>query len=142
MAVKTRLNLTDSSTLAALSEPAIAHYFETLNLGDFEATGRLFASEGVLHAPFEDPIVGPSAISAYLAAEAKGMQLIPQQGVTQALANGNLQVQLNGRVNTPVFGVNVGWIFVLNQQGEIMSATIKLLASPQELMNLRSATKF
>ena len=37
----------------------------------------------------------------------------------------------------PLFGVNVSWLFILNSQQQIVSTTVKLLASPQELLNLR-----
>lgn len=46
-------------------------------------------------------------------------------------------------MKTPLFWVNVAWLFILNpQQKKIMAVTVKLLASPQELLNLRSETKF
>ena len=122
--------------------PGILQYFETLNAGDFEATANLFADDGVLHAPFEEPIIGNISIATYLKKEARGMQLEPQQGVSQILEDGQVEVQVSGRVQTPAFGVNVGWLFLLNSDQKLLSVTVKLLASPQELLNLRSQTKF
>ena len=122
--------------------PGILQYFETLNAGDFEATANLFADDGVLHAPFEDPIIGCISIATYLKKEARGMQLEPQKGVSQILEDGKVEVQVSGRVQTSAFGVNVGWLFLLNSDQKILSVTVKLLASPQELLNLRSQTKF
>ncbi|MEG3875601.1 nuclear transport factor 2 family protein [Microcoleus sp. AT8-B1] len=122
--------------------PGILQYFETLNAGDFDATANLFADDGVLHAPFEDPIIGNISIATYLKKEARGMQLEPQKGVSQILKDGNVEVQVSGRVQTSAFGVNVGWLFLLNSDQKILSVTVKLLASPQELLNLRSQTKF
>ena len=70
------------------------------------------------------------------------MQLQPQQGVSQILEDGNVEVQVSGRVQTSAFGINVAWLFLLNSDQKILSVTVKLLASPQELLNLRSQTKF
>ena len=122
--------------------PAVLSYFETLNAGDFEATANLFAADGLLNAPFEEPIVGRSAIATYLKAEAQAMQLHPDEGVSERLEDGNLQIHITGKVQTPIFGVNVAWVFLLNPQLEILSVTVKLLASPQELLSLRPSTKF
>ena len=116
--------------------PTVIRYFETLNAGEFEATAALFAGDGVLYAPFESGIVGPKAIATYLQQEAQGMKLHPRQGLTQTLDEGSLQVQVAGRVQTSWCGVNVSWLFILNQH-QIAAVTIKLLASPQELLSLQ-----
>jgi hypothetical protein len=65
------------------------------------------------------------------------MQLEPQQSVSKILEDGIVEMQVSGRVQTSAFGINVGWLFLLNFQQEILSVTVKLLASPQELLNLR-----
>lgn len=124
-------------TIAGVSEPIIVRYFETLNQGDFEATGQLFAVDGELHPPFEKPVVGADAIAAYLQDEAKGFMLQPRQGVVQLLDDGSKEVQVTGKVQTPLFSVNVSWRFVLNHDNKLLLAKIKLLASPQELLQLR-----
>lgn len=125
-------------TIDGITITTILRYFETLNAGDYVATAALFAEDGVLHPPFESGIVGPEAIATYLQAEATGMQLLPRQGISEAIADEHTQVQVSGKVQTAWFGVNVSWLFVLNAQQQITDATIKLLASPQELLNLRS----
>ena len=142
MTATTRPIITSSIKIAGITKPTVLRYFETLNAGDFEATANLFALDGVLHAPFEEPIIGSSSIATYLKTEARGMQLDPQQGVSQILEDGNVEVQVSGRVQTSAFGINVGWLFLLNYEQKILSVTVKLLASPQELLNLRSQTKF
>lgn len=124
-------------TIEGVTEPTVLRYFENLNAGDFEATSDLFAVDGAMHPPFESAIVGPDAIAAYLQQEAQGMKLEPRQGIAQTLDNEQIQVQVSGKVQTSWCGVNVSWLFVLNQKHEILSATVKLLASPQELLNLR-----
>ncbi|MBD2100644.1 ketosteroid isomerase family protein [Leptolyngbya sp. FACHB-261] len=116
---------------------AILRYFETINAGDFEATGLLFASEGAMYPPFESPVVGPTAISTFLQAEAQGMQLQPKQGLVESLADDQTQVRVSGKVQTALFGVNVSWQFVLNAEGLIVSAVVKLLASPEQLLQLK-----
>lgn len=134
--------LTEAIDTIDISEPVVQQYFETFNAGNFEATANLFAAEGVLNAPFTDPIVGKSAIDTYLKAEAPGMKLEPQQGVSQTLEDGNIEVQVSGLVQTAIFRVNIKWLFLLNSQREILSVTVKLLAASQELLNLRHLTKF
>jgi len=142
MTATTRPILTCSLKIAGITKPAVLRYFETLNAGNFEATANLFAEDGVLHAPFEEPIIGKSSIATYLKTEARGMQLEPQQGISQILEDGLVEIQVSGRVQTSAFGVNVGWLFLLNSNQEILAVTVKLLASPQELLNLRPHQKF
>jgi hypothetical protein len=142
MTATTRPIITSSIKIAGITKPTVLRYFETLNAGDFEATANLFAEDGVLHAPFEEPIIGSSSIATYLKTEARGMQLEPQQGVSEILEDGNVEVQVSGRVQTSAFGINVAWLFLLNPDQKLLSVTVKLLASPQELLNLRSQTKF
>jgi hypothetical protein len=142
MTATTRPIITSSIKIAGITKPTVLRYFETLNAGDFEATANLFAEDGVLHAPFEEPIIGCSSIATYLKTEARGMQLEPKQGVSQILEDGNVEVQVSGRVQTSAFGINVAWLFLLNSNQKILSVTVKLLASPQELLNLRSQKKF
>lgn len=142
MTATTRPILTPSIKIAGITKPAVLSYFETLNAGDFEETANLFAGDGVLHAPFEEPIIGKSSIGTYLNTEARGMQLEPQQGISQDLEDSLVEVQVSGRVQTSAFGINVAWLFVLNSHQEILSVTVKLLASPQELLNLRPHHKW
>jgi hypothetical protein len=137
MTATTRPILTRSINIVGLTKPALEQYFETFNAGDFEATANLFAEDGVLHAPFEEPIIGKSSIARYLKTEAPGMHLEPQQSVSKILEDDTVEIQVSGRVQTPAFGINVGWVFLLNFQQEILSVTVKLLASPQELLTLR-----
>ncbi|HAZ45924.1 MAG TPA: nuclear transport factor 2 [Cyanobacteria bacterium UBA11369] len=124
-------------SIQGIEEATILRYFETLNAGEFEQTAALFAAAGAMHPPFEAAVIGADAIAAYLQAEAQGMQLFPREGIAEPLDDGQLKVQVGGKVQTPWFSVNVAWLFLLNTEREIASATIKLLASPQELLNLR-----
>lgn len=124
-------------TIEGISEPVVLRYFETMNAGDYEATAALFADTGAMHPPFEEPIEGKEAIATYLEAEAKEMQLFPTKGLAEILENEQTQVQVTGKVQTPFFGVNVSWLFVLSSEQKILSTRIKLLASPQELLSLR-----
>jgi hypothetical protein len=123
-------------TISGISEPVIYRYFETLNSTDFQATAALFAIDGVMHPPFDEDQVGGEAIANYLQTEAKGMKFHPHQGVFETLED-ETHYKITGKVQTPVFSVNVNWLFVLNAQSEILSVKIKLLASPQELLGMR-----
>ncbi|MBF2065615.1 MAG: nuclear transport factor 2 family protein [Calothrix sp. C42_A2020_038] len=123
--------------IEGLNEPIVINYFKTLNAGDFEATVELFAEDGVMHPPFESDISGRDAIVNYLHQEAKGIKIYPHQGIIDILENGQSQVQVSGKAETSWCGVNVSWIFILNENKQIAYTRVKLLASPQELLNLR-----
>lgn len=118
-------------------EPTLLTYFSALSAGEFTTVAELFAPAGQMYPPFESPITGPDAIAAYLEQEAIGMELQPQRSTTTETETGDRQVEVRGKVKTSLFTVNVGWLFVLNSQDQILEARIKLLASPQELLNLR-----
>lgn len=124
-------------SIDGIEEPTILRYFETLNAGEFEQTAALFTAAGEMHPPFETAIIGQEAIAAYLRAEAPGMQLFPREGIAELIEEEQLSVQVNGMVQTPWFSVNTAWMFLLSSTREINSVTIKLLASAQELLNLR-----
>lgn len=123
--------------IEGITQSVVLRYFETMNAGEYDATAGLFAETGAMQPPFENLIVGREAIASYLKAEAKGMQLSPKKGISEALDDDQTQIQVSGKVQTPVFGVNVSWIFVLSPEQEILFTKIKLLASPQELLGLR-----
>lgn len=123
--------------IPGITEPTILRYFDTLNSGDFRATAQLFAATGQLYPPFEEAIVGPEAIATYLETEARGMKLVPREGISQVVEQGMTEVKVTGKVQTPLFGVNVSWYFLLNEQGEILSVGVKLLAALEELLHLK-----
>lgn len=124
-------------TLQDIEQLEICQYFESINQAEFDRAASLFAEEGELVAPFTEPIVGRKAIASYLSEEAKGMKLSLQTGTLEVVDSDTQQINIKGKVQTSLFSVNVGWLFTLNQQQEIVTARIKLLASPQELLNLR-----
>lgn len=124
-------------TIVGINNPTIDRYFQSLNAGDFASTAALFATDGVMYAPFESGIVGAEAIALYLQQEALGLKAEPSQGIIESQENDLVQIRVNGKVQMPLFGVNVSWLFMLNPQQQIVAVTVKLLASPQELLNLR-----
>ena len=65
------------------------------------------------------------------------MKLYPREGIIETPEENHTQMQVNGQVQTPYFGVNVAWYFTLNPEGEILYTRIKLLASPKELLSLK-----
>ncbi|EAZ89282.1 ketosteroid isomerase family protein [Crocosphaera chwakensis] len=121
----------------ALTEPVIKRYFETLNHESFLETASLFASEGTLTPPFEKAIVGSEAIANYLQQEAREMTLFPLQEALETTETGHIQAEIKGKVTTPLFTVNIAWVFILNNQKEIISVEVKLLASLEELVKLK-----
>jgi len=123
--------------IEGISEAVIIDYFTTFNRAAFTQTASLFAETGELLAPFEKPIVGRDKIAAYLTQEAKGMTVLPKQGKYEANAEA-IAYKVMGKVKTSLFSVNVAWYFTLNAKHQIATARIKLLASPQELLGLKS----
>lgn len=131
------LSYIQTEVIVGITETTILQYFATLNAGEFTATAALFADDGAMNPPFESAIVGPEAIATYLQQEAQGIKASPRQGLEEVLEDGQIQVQVSGKAQTSWCGVNVLWLFTLNQQKQITYTQIKLLASPQELMALR-----
>lgn len=128
----------DSQSLFALEiKQTVARYFQTLNNEEFQATADLFTTNGVLHPPLDTEIRGREAIVAYLEAEAKGMQLLPENQSVIELETGETECKVTGKVQTSLFSVNVAWQFILNSEAEIVFAKVKLLAALEELLNLR-----
>lgn len=119
--------------LAAVSA-AVDHYFTGFNAEDHDAVAALFEADGVLLAPFEEPIVGPEAIAVYLQAEAINMRAIPVEVESTLNPDGTQQVVVKGQVKTLLFTVSVRWTFVVTAEDRLQSTEIKLLASLQELM--------
>jgi hypothetical protein len=128
-------------TIEGVTDLTILHYFTTLNAGDFTATVRLFAEDGVMYPPLESAVVGRETILTYLNREAQDIKAEPQQGITENLADNYIKIQVTGKAHTSWCSVNVLWLFILNPQQEIIEATIKLLASPQDLLSLRPPHK-
>ena len=128
-------------TIAGVMEPAVLNYVEAMNADNFKAAVELFTVDGALQPPFQKPIVGREAIAKYMQEEAQGLNMMPQQGICETRPDGSKQIKVTGVVQTPWFGVNVGmniaWRFLINPQGKIFFVAIDMLASPQELLNLR-----
>jgi Orange carotenoid protein, N-terminal/Nuclear transport factor 2 (NTF2) domain len=116
-------------------------YFEAMNRDDFEAAIALFEPNGALQPPFQEPIIGTEAIAAYMRSEAQGLNMMPERGITEYSADGSKKLKITGKVQTPWFGVNVAmniaWRFALTPEGKIFFVAIDMLASPEELLNLR-----
>lgn len=128
-------------TIEGIDEPIIDQYFATLNAGEFKATAALFAPDGILHPPFETPVVGQEAIAAYLHQEASGIILHPKQGTARVLENGCTEYQITGKVQTALFVVNVAWTLILSAERKIFVARVNLLATLKELASLRDRTQ-
>ncbi|MBN3908942.1 MAG: nuclear transport factor 2 family protein [Nostoc sp. NMS1] len=129
--------LKEEFQIEGITETSILRYFETLNAGEFEATAALFAVDGVMRPPFESDIVGTDAIAAYLKKEGQNVKAYPNTAIAETLETGEIQIQVTGKAQTSWCSVNVLWLFILNQQQQILYTRIKLLASRQELLSLR-----
>jgi hypothetical protein len=135
-----RTSQTPQFTIEGVTEPTVVKYIEAMNADNVEAAVALFASNGALQPPFQKPIVGRPAISAYLRDEGQGLVMKPTKGISESIEDGYTQHKITGTVETPWFGGNVGmniaWRFLLDPQGQIYFVAIDLLASPKELLNL------
>ncbi|MEL6928166.1 MAG: nuclear transport factor 2 family protein [Cyanobacteria bacterium J06600_6] len=123
--------------IEGITETVIINYFSSFNRGEFTRTASLFAETGELLAHFEKPIIGRDRIAAYLNQEARGMIVLPKQGTCEA-NHDSREYKVIGKVKNSLFSVNVAWYFTLNQENQITTAKISLLASPQELLGLKS----
>jgi hypothetical protein len=125
-------------SIEGIENLTIIRYFDSLNQGNFQETAQLFSNNGVLYPPFEDGVIGKAAIADYLNTEAKGLQLYPKEGKVIKIDENYQQIEVKGKVKTPLFGVNVSWNFVINSLDKIESVEVKLLASLPELLKLKS----
>lgn len=115
----------------------VEQYFKTLNAQDFQATAQLFREQGELHPPLESPVVGKSAIAQYLQKEAVGMKLVPQTGKMHSREQGEIEVNVQGYVETSLFTVKVAWQFFITQDHHLAIVAVKLLASWEELAQIQ-----
>ena len=131
-------SLTQSVSINGLDLPLIEDYFQQLNAQDFQGVAELFVSNGELHPPLEEPVIGNCAIAQYLQTEAMGMKLFPQKGNQQLLEDGTTEVYIKGYVKTSLFKVNVAWQFLVDtEQGKLLAVAVKLLASWEELAQIQ-----
>lgn len=131
-------SLTQPISIDGLDLPLIEDYFQRLNAQDFQGVAELFVSNGELHPPLEEPVIGNSAIAQYLQTEAVGMKLFPQKGNEQLLEDGKTEVYVKGYVKTSLFKVNVAWQFLLDtEQDKLLAVAVKLLASWEELAQIQ-----
>jgi hypothetical protein len=120
--------------IEGIEEPIIAAYFSHLNHGEFIATANLFAEIGCLNPPFEEPIEGRSAIAKYLEKEATGMIFCPESGSILIQDDRIAQYQIQGKVKTNYFTINVSWLIQIGTDREIILVEVKLLAALAELL--------
>ncbi len=133
IAPRAKVNIEGINNLTVLS------YMENMNAFDFQGAVALFAEDGALQPPFQEPIVGRENILVYMREECYGLKLIPEQEVSEPTEGEFTQMKVTGKVQTPWFGdsvgINLAWRFLLNPQGKIFFVTIDVLATPQELLN-------
>lgn len=135
-AVGNNLNLGLNLDNEVISIPIIYNYFVSINNENFQETINLFTDDGVMYPPFDSALVGREAILVYLQKEAKGLKLVPDAISVEELTTEESHYQVTGKVQTPVFTVNVSWYFVI-YQSQIISVKVKLLAALQELLQFK-----
>jgi len=133
VAPRTQINI------EGINNETVLSYMENMNAFNFQEAVALFAEDGALQPPFQEPIVGQESILAYMHEECYGLKLIPEQGISEPV-EGFTQIKVTGKVQTPWAGdsvnINLAWRFLLNPQGKIFFVAIDVLASPQELLNM------
>lgn len=125
-----------SCRIKGITEPIIDEYFIQLNNANFLETAALFTEQGNLYPPFGKVVQGKSAIAQYLQKEALGMKFFPEAGEITFNHSNNRHYQIQGKVTTHQFTVNVSWLFQLTPTQEISVLEIKLMASLKELAQL------
>ncbi|OKH20662.1 orange carotenoid-binding protein [Chroogloeocystis siderophila] len=134
VAPRTQINI------EGINNETVLSYMENMNAFDFQKAVALFAEDGALQPPFQEPIVGQESILAYMHEECYGLKLIPEQGISEPTEGGFTLIKVTGKVQTPWAGdsvsINLAWRFLLNPQGKIFFVAIDVLASPQELLNM------
>ncbi len=127
-------------SIQGIDDVTVLSYMENMNAFDFQAAVALFAEDGALQPPFEEPIVGHESILTYMREECYGLKLIPEQGISEPGEGEFTQIKVMGKVRTPWAdnnaGINLAWRFLLNPQDQIFFVGIDILASPQELLKL------
>ncbi len=131
------LSYQQQTFIKGVGSPIVKNYFNALNANDFDATAQLFSQQGELHPPLEQPVIGQSAIAQYLREQAKGMTLVPQEGSYQSFDNGEVEVYVQGYVQTRWFQVNVAWLFIITPHHQLRLVGVKLLASWEELAQMQ-----
>src|SRR4028119_449927 len=71
-------------SIEGIDNPTVLSYMDNMNAFDFQAAIALFAEDGALKPPFEEPIVGKENILAYMDEQCYGLKLTPQQGVSES----------------------------------------------------------
>lgn len=128
-----------SATISGLGAEGdvVLRYFQSFNLGEYSQVASLFTEQGMLYPPFEPPVVGPEKIADYLNKEADGMRVSLLSAKAEPLEQGRVQVDVTGKVTALVFKVNVAWRFELTSQHQIESVRVDLVATLEELLNIR-----
>lgn len=131
---------TPITAIPGVENPVILEYMDNLNANDFDALVQLFASDGALQPPFQQPIVGQDALLRFFREDCQNLKLLPERGITEPDEDGYTRIKVTGKVQTPWFGqdvgMNVAWRFLLNPENKIFFVAIDLLASAKELLNL------
>jgi hypothetical protein len=127
-------------SIRGIDHKTVLSYVDNMNAFDFEAAVALFAEDGALKPPFQEPVVGRENILTYMRNECYGLKLLPEQGISEPAEGGFTRLKVTGKVQTPWFGnqvgINLAWRFLLNPEGKIFFVGIDVLASAKELLDL------
>jgi SnoaL-like domain len=128
------------NVIPGIELPIIYDYFRALNASFYRDAAELFVEDGLLKPPFEKQVQGRDAIAQYLETEAKGMKFCPESGGAIKIDGEQdiyAQYQVQGKVQTNWFTVNVGWLIQLASVREILAVEVKLLAELKDLLHLK-----
>jgi len=122
---------------SSLDQPIIQSYFHYLNSESYDLVANLFAEEGILYPPFDQPVIGPESITHYLKTEAINMVIEPLECFLKATSETEKTYEVFGKVTTDLFSVNVGWLFKVDATNRLLEVRVKLLATLRELLKLQ-----
>jgi hypothetical protein len=126
--------------IEGITNMTVLSYVHHLNANNFGAVADLFAVGGALQPPFQQPIVGRTAILRYLQTECRNLKLWPAQGLISYQDDELTRLRVTGIVQTPWYGDHTGlsmaWRFSLDAAHQIVFVAIDLMSSPQELLTM------
>ncbi|MBR8830778.1 MAG: hypothetical protein Cpurp_06205 [Chlorogloea purpurea SAG 13.99] len=114
----------------------IMAYFQTLNSGRYQQTADLFSTDGALYSPFENPAKGNRQIVNCLHNFAKGYEFVPERISIECANFSKSKYKIIGEMRNKNSKVGMGWFFLLDKLGKIISVNMIVLAGFEELLQI------
>ncbi|MBW4601086.1 MAG: hypothetical protein KME29_16285 [Calothrix sp. FI2-JRJ7] len=113
----------------------IDKYILYFNQRNFTCLTQLFTESGILAPPFEPQIIGRRAIYQYLQSSVQAT-FEPMFINYKKFGSARTQVDVSGTLKTDALTLKTDWTFLLNEDGKICLAQVKLRLPLAKLKNL------